>query len=250
MRARLEEFALTLHPEKTRLIEFGRFAAANRARAGLGKPETFHFLGFTHICGRSRRGGFQLKRKSRRDRMRATLRAVREALRRRMHQPIPVQGRWLKQVVTGYFAYHGVPTNGGSLGAFRYHVTDLWRRTLRRQRGSLTVWFTDEAVEAWAAEPRTTRASQPTSSACPAAPCSRLLSRGPPRPRPWPTSRRDSCGASASTWCWRSRAGSRTTIASCSPFSCAGSKRPKRTLPGSTSASTRSSSLIASPMPC
>src|SRR3954469_22123958 len=110
MRTRLEEFALTLHPDKTRLIEFGRFAAARRVRRGIGKPETFHFLGFTHICGRSRQGGFLLKRKSRRDRMRATLRAVKEALRRRMHQPIPVQGRWLKQGVTGYFAYHGVPT--------------------------------------------------------------------------------------------------------------------------------------------
>src|SRR6185312_14820214 len=130
MRERLAAFALTLHGEKTRLIRFGRYAAQNRRERGEGKPETFNFLGFTHICGRSRRGGFLLKRKSRRDRMRATLRAVREVLRRRMHQPIPVQGHWLKQVVTGYFAYHGVPTNGRSLGAFRYHVTDLWRRTL------------------------------------------------------------------------------------------------------------------------
>jgi retron-type reverse transcriptase len=133
MRARLEEFALTLHPDKTRLLEFGRFAAANRARRGLGKPETFSFLGFTHICGRSRRGTFQLRRQSRGDRMRSTLRAVKTALRRRMHQPIPVQGRWLRQVVTGYFAYHAVPTNWRSLRAFRYHVTDLWRRTLRRR---------------------------------------------------------------------------------------------------------------------
>src|SRR4051795_5492321 len=126
MRERLEGFALSLHPAKTRLIEFGRHAAARRVRRGIGKPETFHFLGFTHICGRSRQGGFLLKRKSRRDRMRATLRAVKEALRRRMHQPIPVQGRWLKQVVTGYFAYHGVPTNRRALQAFRYYVTDLW----------------------------------------------------------------------------------------------------------------------------
>jgi RNA-directed DNA polymerase len=133
MRARLEEFALTLHPDKTRLIEFGRFAAARRARCGLGKPETFSFLGLTHICGKTRTGTFLLKRKSRRDRMRATVRAVREGLRRRMHQPIPVQGRWLKQVVTGYFAYHGVPTNRRALQAFRYYVTDLWRRALRRR---------------------------------------------------------------------------------------------------------------------
>jgi RNA-directed DNA polymerase len=156
MRARLEEFALTLHPDKTRLIAFGRFAAANRARRGLGKPEAFQFLGFTHICGRSRRGTFQLKRKSRRDRMRATLRAVKEALRRRMHQPIPVQGRWLKQVVIGYFAYHGVPTNGRSLGAFRHHVTGLWRRTLRRRSqkdGSTWARITKLADE-WLPQPR------------------------------------------------------------------------------------------------
>src|SRR6476646_3046168 len=89
LRDRLALFALTLHPDKTRLIQFGRRAVEERERAGIGKPETFHFLGFTHICGRSRQGGFLLKRKSRRDRMRATLRVVKEALRRRMHQPIP-----------------------------------------------------------------------------------------------------------------------------------------------------------------
>src|SRR3954467_14826427 len=133
MRVRLEEFALTLHPDKTRLIAFGRFAADRRAQRGLGKPETFCFLGFTHICGRSRRGTFQLQRKSRTDRMRATLRRVKDALRRRMHQPIPVQGRWLTQVVNGYFAYHAVPTNRRALMAFRHHVTNLWRRTLRRR---------------------------------------------------------------------------------------------------------------------
>src|SRR3954470_16039854 len=133
MRARLEEFALTLHPDKTRLIAFGRFAADRRAQRGLGKPETFRFLGFTHICGRSRRGTFQLQRKSRADRMRATLRRVKDVLRRRMHQPIPVQGRWLTQVVSGYFAYHAVPTNRRALMAFRHHVTDLWRRSLRRR---------------------------------------------------------------------------------------------------------------------
>ena len=133
MRARLEAFALTLHPDTTRLIAFGRFAADRRAQRGLGQPETFCFLGFTHICGRSRRGTFQLQRKSRADRMRATLRRVKDALRRRMHRPIPVQGRWLRQVVNGYFAYHAVPTNRRALMAFRHHVTDLWRRTLRRR---------------------------------------------------------------------------------------------------------------------
>ena len=92
MRERLQEFALSLHPEKTRLIEFGRLAAKNRKRRGLGKPETFNFLGFTFICGKTRRGKFQIKRKTRRDRMRAKLQAIKQELRRRMHQPIPEQG--------------------------------------------------------------------------------------------------------------------------------------------------------------
>src|SRR6187431_1178001 len=133
MRERLREFALSLHPEKTRLIEFGRFAAERRLRRGLGKPETFDFLGFTFICGKTRSGKFQLRRKSRRDRMKAKLRMIKEELRQRMHQSIPVQGRWLRRVVGGYFNYHAVPTNARALDAFRHHVTDLWRRTLRRR---------------------------------------------------------------------------------------------------------------------
>jgi group II intron reverse transcriptase/maturase len=133
LRQRMEKFALTLHPDKTRLIEFGRYAAERRARRGLGKPETFNFLGFTHISGRTRQGAFQLKRQTRRDRMRAKLRAIQEELQRRMHEPIPLQGKWLGQVVRGYFAYHAVPTNGRRLKAFRDHVKDLWRRALRRR---------------------------------------------------------------------------------------------------------------------
>jgi RNA-directed DNA polymerase len=133
LRERLEEFALSLHPEKTRLIEFGRFAAENRKRRGLGKPETFNFLGFTFICGKSRRGKFQIKRKSRRDRTRVKLQAIKQELRQRMHQPISEQGKWLKRVVTGYFNYFAVPTNERALSAFRVHVIDLWRRSLRRR---------------------------------------------------------------------------------------------------------------------
>jgi len=133
MRARFEEFSLSLHPDKTRLIEFGRHAAAKRAQRGLGKPETFDFLGFTFICGKSRAGKFLIKRKSRRDRVRAKLKEVKEELRRRMHQPIPEQGRWLMQVVCGFFNYHAVPTNSRSIKAFHYHVTALWRRSLRRR---------------------------------------------------------------------------------------------------------------------
>jgi RNA-directed DNA polymerase len=133
MRDRLREFSLSLHPDKTRLIEFGRYAAQNRKRRGLGKPETFKFLGFVLICGKSRRGGFLIKRKSRRDRMRARLQVIKEELRQRMHQPIPDTGKWLTQVVSGFFAYHAVPTNGAAIGAFRYHVTILWHRSLRRR---------------------------------------------------------------------------------------------------------------------
>ena len=133
MRDRLGKFALSLHPDKTRLIEFGRFAATDRKIRGLGKPETFTFLGFTFICGRSRGGNFQLQRKTRRDRMLGKLKDIKAELRRRMHQPIPEQGRWLRQVVTGHFVYYAVPTNSRALSAFRHHVTDLWRRTLRRR---------------------------------------------------------------------------------------------------------------------
>ena len=133
MRKRFEGFALSLHPEKTRLIEFGRHAAANREKRGLGKPETFNFLGFTLLCSKSRRGNFLLKRKSRRDRTMAKLQDIRAELRRRMHTPILEQGRWLQQVVTGFFGYHAVPTNFAALAAFQLHVARLWRRTLRRR---------------------------------------------------------------------------------------------------------------------
>jgi group II intron reverse transcriptase/maturase len=141
MRERLREFSLSLHPDKTRLIEFGRFAAQHCKKRGLCKPETFKFLGFVLICGQSRRGDFQIKRKSRRDRMRTKLREIKEALRRRMHRPIPETGKWLGQIVGGYFAYHAVPTNGAAIAAFRYHVVILWHRRLRRrsQRARL-VW--------------------------------------------------------------------------------------------------------------
>ena len=156
MRLRFEQFSLALHPDKTRLLEFGRYAAANRMQRGLGKPETFTFLGFIFICGKSRRGAFQLQRKTRGDRMRAKLREIKEALRKRMHEPIPAQGRWLKQVVRGFFAYHAVPTNSRALVAFRHHVTDLWRRTLRRrsQKDRLTWERIRKIADAWLPQPR------------------------------------------------------------------------------------------------
>jgi RNA-directed DNA polymerase len=156
MRERFDAFALSLHPEKTRLIEFGRHVAARRARSGLGRPETFSFLGFTYICGRSRRGNFQLQRKTRRDRQRAKLQDIKEELRRRTHQPIPIQGSWLKQVVTGHFAYYAVPTNARALSAFRHYVTDLWRRALRRrsQKDGFTWDRMTKLAAGWLPEPR------------------------------------------------------------------------------------------------
>ncbi|HEY2184686.1 MAG TPA: group II intron reverse transcriptase/maturase [Xanthobacteraceae bacterium] len=156
MRERLREFSLSLHPEKTRLIEFGRFAAENRKRRGLGKPESFNFLGFTFICGKSRRGKYQLIRKTRRDRMRTKLREIKRELRRRMHEPIPKQGKWLAHVVGGYFNYHAVPTNRRALMAFRFFVTELWRRTLRRrsQKDGLTWQRMTRLAADWLPPPR------------------------------------------------------------------------------------------------
>ena len=156
MRERLKEFSLSLHPEKTRLIAFGRHATADRARRGLGKPETFNFLGFTFICGKSRRGKFLLMRKTRRDRMRAKLKDIKEEMRRRMHLPIPEQGTWLAQVVTGFFNYHAVPTNHRSLRAFRDHVVNLWRRSLRRrsQRDNTRWDRIKKLADDWLPKPR------------------------------------------------------------------------------------------------
>jgi RNA-directed DNA polymerase len=157
MRERLAEFALSLHSEKTRLIEFGRFAAENRGRRGLGKPETFNFLGFTFICGRSRRGKFLVKRKSRRDRMRTKLKDIKERLRRCMHRPLPEQGRWLGQVVRGYFNYHAVPTNSRALEAFRDEIVECWRRILRRrsQRDALSLERIRQLADVWLPQPTT-----------------------------------------------------------------------------------------------
>ncbi|WP_441624501.1 MULTISPECIES: group II intron reverse transcriptase/maturase [unclassified Cupriavidus] len=156
MRLRLEEFSLVLHPDKTRLLEFGRNVAGRRKRQGLGRPETFSFLGLVHICGKSRRGAFQLQRKTRGDRMQAKLRQIKEQLWRRMHEPIPIQGHWLKQVVRGYFAYHAVPTNSRALVAFRYHVTNLWRRSLRRrsQKDAMTWARMTRLADDWLPKPR------------------------------------------------------------------------------------------------
>ncbi|MGA7355876.1 MAG: reverse transcriptase domain-containing protein [Candidatus Cybelea sp.] len=141
LRERMAKFSLTLHAEKTRLIEFGRFARMERVRRGRGKPETFSFLGFTHICTEDENGKFLLLRRTRRDRMRLTLQAIKDQLRRRMHRSIPEQGRWLQRVLRGYFAYHAVPGNIERLKAFRKRVALLWFKTLRRRgQKDRTTW--------------------------------------------------------------------------------------------------------------
>jgi group II intron reverse transcriptase/maturase len=133
LRQRVEQFGLELHPDKTHLIEFGRFAAVNRARRGVGKPETFDFLGFTHICGKTRQGWFTVLRQTARKRLQAKLKEVKAELRRRWHQPIPAQGAYLRSVVGGHVRYYGVPHNGRAISIFRLAVGRLWRRALRRR---------------------------------------------------------------------------------------------------------------------
>ena len=156
LRLRFAEFSLSLHPDKTRLLEFGRYAAERRRKRGDAMPETFTFLGFILICGTIDNGRFLLRRKTRGDRMRATLIRVKEELRQRIHQPISEQGRWLGQVVRGFFAYHAVPTNFRALTAFRHHVSALWRRALSRrsQRGYLTWAQTKRLVQDFLPYPR------------------------------------------------------------------------------------------------
>jgi group II intron reverse transcriptase/maturase len=151
LRERLAAYALSLHPEKTRLIAFGRLAQASQRQRGLGRPETFDFLGFTHVCAESRDGRFQLRRQSMRKRMRAKLAEIKEELRRRRHLRIADQGQWMRSVVAGYFAYHAVPTNGRSISAFRYHVAQAWLKSLRRrsQRHNMPWDRMNRVIDAW-----------------------------------------------------------------------------------------------------
>ena len=157
LKERLDEFALRLHPEKTRLIEFGKFAAERRARRGEGKPETFDFLGFTHICGTKSNGsGFQLWRKTKRKRLKAKIREVKDELRRHMHAPIDEQGRWLNSVLRGHYAYFAVPTNSAALSAFRHHIIVRWIRRLRRrsQRHRMTWARMQKHIDRYLPRPR------------------------------------------------------------------------------------------------
>ena len=140
-RERLGKFGLELHPDKTRRIEFGRYAEPRRKQRGEGKPETFEFLGFTHISGTTRKGYFTVKRQTSGQRMRAKLQQIKQQLRSRMHHPVAPTGKWLKSVVQGYFNYHAVPGNLDSLGVFRERVTRLWRAALlRRSQKHRLLW--------------------------------------------------------------------------------------------------------------
>jgi len=133
LKERMKKFDLELHPEKTRLLEFGRYAAEQRRKRGEGKPETFNFLGFTHICGKSRKGRFLMTRQTIRKRMQAKLKAIQIELRRRMHEPLKEQGRWLRAVVDGHIRYYGVPGNWAALRIFRQQVERYWQRTISRR---------------------------------------------------------------------------------------------------------------------
>jgi group II intron reverse transcriptase/maturase len=167
LRERFARFGLELHPDKTRLIEFGRFAARDRDRRGDRKPETFEFLGFTHACAKTRRGRFKLKRITSKKKMRAKLRSVKAEMMRRRHLPIPDQGRWLARVLAGHYRYYAVPDNSEALETFRARVVRHWRHALRRR--SQKGWVTWERIN-------------------------RLATRWLPQPRilhPWPTARFD-----------------------------------------------------------
>jgi RNA-directed DNA polymerase len=141
LRGRLAEYRLELHPDKTRLIEFGARAASDRRRGGRGKPETFDFLGFTHACGKTRKGRFAVLRLTARKRLRAKLQEVKAALRQRWHDPVPEVGRWLASVIRGHINYYAVPRNFEAVAAFRHEVIRHWKRALsRRSQKACVTW--------------------------------------------------------------------------------------------------------------
>ena len=157
LKERLLTFGLELHPEKTRLIEFGRFAAENREKRGEGKPETFTFLGFTHICGKTRKGGkFAILRRTIKKRMRAKVKEIKEELTKRMHDTIQDVGQWLKAVVTGHYRYYGVPGNTDAMGDFRFQISQRWIRVLRRrgQKGLMTWDRMRKLIDRWLPPPQ------------------------------------------------------------------------------------------------
>lgn len=133
MRDRLDEYGLNLHPEKTRLIEFGRFASANREDRGEGKPDSFDFLGFTHSCGKTRNGKFKVRRVTIAKRMTRKLAEIKMELRKRMHDPLSMTGKWLASVIRGAVRYYAVPGNMKSMRAFYTAIGRMWLRSIRRR---------------------------------------------------------------------------------------------------------------------
>jgi len=156
MTERLRRFKLELHPEKTRLIEFGRTAAENRKERGEGTPETFNFLGFTHMCGKTRKGWFTVLRQTIQKKMQRKLQELKVELRKRMHWAIPEVGKWLKVVLQGHYRYYGVPNNTRKLSAFRYRLRCLWGQVLRRrsQRSRMTWDRIEQIALRWLPLPR------------------------------------------------------------------------------------------------
>jgi RNA-directed DNA polymerase len=155
LRQRMAKFGLEVHPDKTRLIEFGRFAAQDRDRGGRGKPETFNFLGFAHSCGTNEAGRFEVRRQTMRKKWQAKLKEVYPTLRSKMHSPIPEQGCYLQAVMRGHIEYYGLPGNRPSIAAFRFRLGWLWWKVLRRrsQRTSVTAERLRQLVEKWIPEP-------------------------------------------------------------------------------------------------
>ena len=153
---RLEKFGLELHPEKTRLIEFGRFARANRRARGEGEPESFTFLGFTHRCGNNSAGKYTIWRRTARKRLEAKLQQVKQTLRARMHEPIPQVGDWLRRVLNGFYQYHAIPGNWASLYRFRLQIGRYWRHVLQRrsQRGRVKAGQMARLYDRWLPIPR------------------------------------------------------------------------------------------------
>ncbi len=156
LKARLAQHGLELHPDKTRLLEFGRFASERRQRRGEGKPATFDFLGFTHFCGATRAGQYRVGRRTKRKKATAKLADLKEQLRRRMHASIPETGKWLTRVLDGHYRYYGVPGNSASMGFFRDRLTVLWRLALRRrsQKGQLTWVRMNRLARRWLPLPK------------------------------------------------------------------------------------------------
>lgn len=157
LKERLRKFGLELHPEKTRLIEFGRFASENRKKWNKGKPDTFTFLGFTHICGKTKKNGrFTIWRHTIKKRMQKKLKEVKEELKKRMHDSIQATGQWLRAVVTGHYRYYGVPGNYEAMDYFRHLVGRRWKQSLKRrsQKANITWEKMGKLIERWIPRPQ------------------------------------------------------------------------------------------------